>query len=70
MGWKEGGHGRVPRGVKNLSKAKDKKPPHNPGGGGKRPPGDEYVKVLRSVYDDTLNEEIPPAMLDLLGKLD
>ena len=27
-------------------------------------------KVLRSVYDSTLNEEIPDDFLDLLGKLD
>ncbi|MGF1549236.1 MAG: NepR family anti-sigma factor [Sphingomonadaceae bacterium] len=26
--------------------------------------------ALRSVYDRTLNEEVPPEMLDLLGKLD
>ena len=27
-------------------------------------------KVLRSVYDSTLNEDIPDDFLDLLGKLD
>lgn len=60
----------MPRGVKNLSKAKDKKPPRGPGRGGKPPGGGEYAKVLRSVYDDTLKEEIPPAMLNLLENLD
>jgi hypothetical protein len=55
--------------VKNLSKAKEKKPPRGPGRGGKRQSGGEVGKALRSVYDNTLNEDIPPEMLDLLGKL-
>lgn len=59
----------MPRGVKNLSKAKEKKTPRGPGGGGRRPPGGEVGKALRSVYDHTLNEDIPPEMLDLLGRL-
>lgn len=29
----------------------------------------ELGNALRSVYDSTLNESIPPEMLDLLGKL-
>jgi hypothetical protein len=29
----------------------------------------EVGNALRSVYDSTLNETIPPEMLDLLGKL-
>lgn len=29
----------------------------------------ELGHALRSVYDKALNEEIPPEMLDLLGKL-
>ena len=29
----------------------------------------ELGSALRSVYDSTLNETIPPEMLDLLGKL-
>jgi hypothetical protein len=29
----------------------------------------ELGQALRSVYDSTLNEQIPPEMLDLLGKL-
>ena len=27
-------------------------------------------RALRSVYDTTLNEDVPPEFLDLLGKLD
>jgi len=34
-----------------------------------RPPGGEVGLALRTVYDDTLKESIPPEMLDLLGKL-
>ena len=52
-----------------MSKANDKKPPRGPGRGGKRQSGGEVGKALRSIYDRALNEEIPPAMLDLLGKL-
>jgi len=32
--------------------------------------GRDVGRVLRSVYDRTLEESIPPEMLDLLGKLD
>ena len=35
----------------------------------KRAPGGEVGNALRTVYDDTLKETIPPEMLDLLGKL-
>ncbi len=35
----------------------------------RRPPGGEVGLALRTVYDDTLKETIPPEMLDLLGKL-
>jgi hypothetical protein len=35
----------------------------------KRAPTGEVGSALRSVYDDTLREDIPPEMLDLLGKL-
>lgn len=44
--------------------------------GGERRPGaprknqGDVGKVLRSVYDTTLNEDIPDDFLDLLGKLD
>lgn len=36
-----------------------------------QPRGDEkdMGNALRSVYDETVNEEIPPEMLDLLSKL-
>jgi Anti-sigma factor NepR len=37
--------------------------------GRRRPPAGEVGQALRSVYDRALNEEIPPEMLDLLGKL-
>jgi hypothetical protein len=35
----------------------------------KRPPASEIGSALRSVYDRALAEDIPPEMLDLLGKL-
>jgi hypothetical protein len=35
----------------------------------KKPPESDVGKALRSVYDGALNEDIPPEMLDLLGKL-
>jgi hypothetical protein len=35
----------------------------------KRSPSGDVGDALRSAYDDTLNEAIPPEMLDLLGKL-
>ena len=37
--------------------------------GRKRSPSGEIGSALRSVYDGALNEDIPPEMLDLLGKL-
>jgi hypothetical protein len=37
--------------------------------GSKRAPSGEIGNALRSVYDGALNEDIPPEMLDLLGKL-
>ena len=49
----------------NLSDSDNKRPPRSP----KRPRGGEVGKALRSVYDDALKEDIPPEMLDLLGKL-
>ena len=36
---------------------------------GKRPGPPEFGQALRSVYQKTINEDIPPEMLDLLGKL-
>ena len=35
----------------------------------KRPPAPEVGQALRSAYQRTLDEDIPPEMLDLLGKL-
>jgi hypothetical protein len=35
----------------------------------KRPPAPEVGHALRSAYQRTLDESIPPEMLDLLGKL-
>jgi hypothetical protein len=50
-----------------LSDSDDKKPPSRPP---KRPSDAAGVeKALRSVYDHALKEDIPPEMLDLLGKL-
>ncbi|HST37764.1 MAG TPA: NepR family anti-sigma factor [Allosphingosinicella sp.] len=37
---------------------------------GKRAEGNDVGNALKSVYDRTLNEAIPPDLLDLLGKLD
>lgn len=35
----------------------------------KRQSGSDVGDALRSVYDRALNEDIPPDLLDLLGKL-
>jgi hypothetical protein len=37
--------------------------------GRRRTPSGEIGSALRSVYDGALAEDIPPEMLDLLGKL-
>ena len=37
--------------------------------GSQRAPSGEIGTALRSVYNGALNEDIPPEMLDLLGKL-
>jgi len=37
--------------------------------GRKRAPANELGDALRSVYDRAVAEDIPPEMLDLLGKL-
>lgn len=34
-----------------------------------RKSGSEIGKALRSIYDDAVREDIPPELLDLLGKL-
>jgi hypothetical protein len=56
-------------GVTRLSDSDDNKPSGVPKGPKKRP-GGNVGDALRSVYDRTLNEDIPPDLLDLLGKLD
>lgn len=69
-------------GDERLSEVRRKSKPGNrakdgagPGGGERRPGAPrknqgDVGKVLRSVYDTTLNEDIPEDFLDLLGKLD
>lgn len=37
--------------------------------GKKKPESPELGKALRTVYQRTVEEDIPPEMLDLLGKL-
>lgn len=37
--------------------------------GSKRGQGNDVGNALKSAYDRTLQEDIPPEMLDLLGKL-
>jgi hypothetical protein len=54
----------------NLSGTDDNKPPREPRGARGPRRGGEVGQALRKVYDKALNEDIPPAMLDLLGKLD
>jgi len=36
----------------------------------KRPPASDIGTSLRLAYERTLAEDVPPEMLDLLGKLD
>ena len=36
----------------------------------KKPPATDLGDALKSAYQRTLDEDIPPEMLDLLGKLD
>jgi len=40
-----------------------------PGGRPRRGRDDEVGNALRSAYERMVNEDIPPEMLDLLGKL-
>jgi hypothetical protein len=54
-----------------LSDSDDKKPPLAAKGPiPKKRSGGPVGDALRSVYDRTLHEDIPPDLLDLLGKLD
>ena len=60
--------------MSDLTLPADKKGKHGKSGGGgkgggKGPRPDNLGVALHSVYDATLNEDIPPEMLDLLGKL-
>lgn len=41
----------------------------NPKSKKKRPPAPEVGNALRAAYEQAVSEEIPPEMLDLLGKL-
>lgn len=71
----------VPRGVQTLNFHYDKdgdsrrKSEHLPENGSesapksKKPASPGVGHALRSVYQQTVNEDIPPEMLDLLGKL-
>jgi hypothetical protein len=40
-----------------------------PRGRRKRPPNSEIGQALRAAYRQAVDEDIPPEMLDLLGKL-
>jgi hypothetical protein len=52
-----------------ASKA-DSPPPSHPAPPRKKPAGTPEVgHALRSIYQTTIDEEIPPEMLDLLSKL-
>jgi hypothetical protein len=82
--WQAWKHGRLwPRGVIDLTLPAEKKGKRTTGKesaastshlapektGRKRTPSGEIGSALRSVYDGALAEDIPPEMLDLLGKL-
>lgn len=47
----------------------DSDTPPSPAAKKKRPAAPEFGHALRSAYQRTLDEDIPPEMLDLLGKL-
>jgi hypothetical protein len=53
-----------------LSDSDDKKLSRGPAGKGPKGSRGEVGDALRKVYDRALAEDIPPEMLDLLGKLD
>ena len=57
-------------GVPTLSNS-DTKPPKPPERRSrKRGPGNDVGNALRAAYNDTLQEQIPPDLIALLGKLD
>ncbi len=58
-GWK-GGQGQGGSGKGGSGK----------GSRGRRSSGGDVGNALRAAYHDTLNEDIPPDLLALLGKLD
>ena len=57
--------GQETRPPKTKTKAGGIAPPRTP-----RAPASDVGTALRSAYQRTLQEDIPPEMLDLLGKLD
>jgi hypothetical protein len=59
--------GERPRKVSNSPDGGE--PPHDGRPARKRRPAPELGHALRSAYERTLEEDIPPEMLDLLGKL-
>ena len=52
-----------------MSESEEQKMPHPARRKRKRPSENDVGDALRSVYDRALREEIPPDLLDLLGKL-
>lgn len=56
---KEGGRGRKPQPGDAAASQRQRK----------RLPATDVGNALKSAYDRTLHEDIPPEMLDLLGKL-
>jgi hypothetical protein len=52
-----------------ASPSKSSSPTGGSNSGGRRHRGGDVGAALRSVYDRAVREEIPPEMLDLLGKL-
>jgi hypothetical protein len=54
---------------KPSSEDKDRDAAESASRGRKRGPSDGVGDALRSAYQRTLKEDIPPEMLDLLGKL-
>jgi len=54
-----------------LTEARDRDGPANSDkGGAPRKPQRDVGDLLKSAYNETVHEDIPPEFLDLLGKLD
>ena len=67
MSGKQQGESDIRKG-KSSSKARSgQNPPREKGGRKQR--ASELGRALRSIYDDTLRENVPDDFLDLLGKL-